>query len=208
MRAIRVQILEGIQPHGPCKRIQRIALQLRIPANHRFSELFTPHQHRFQVILSPHRGAQIAQLQLHRIAALRLAYHLRHSAERQVFLLRREANRPRIADQQHLRRRHFQRERRHAPLLAVGTVAIVGEQHAAQALREALAHAELANGALRGRGGLHGERSEALTNAGEVSGARNVEPEGAFEGRRGGIAATVVGLDGKGEMEKRWCSGD
>ena len=65
LRAIRVQILEGIQPRRPRQRINRIALQLRIPANHRFSVLFIPHQHRFQVVLSLRRCAQIAQLQLH-----------------------------------------------------------------------------------------------------------------------------------------------
>ena len=208
LRAIRVQILEGIQPRRPRQRINRIALQLRIPANHRFSVLFIPHQHRFQVVLSLRRCAQIAQLQLHASSRSLFPYHLRNSAERQVFLVHREANRPRIANQQHFRRRHHQRERRFAPLLAVGTIAIVGEQHAAEELREALADAELADGALRGDGGLQRERSEAMTHAGEVGSARNVEPEGAFEGRSGGIAATVVSLRGKGEMGKRWCSGE
>ena len=200
LRAIRVQILEGIQPRRPRQRINRIALQLRIPANHRFSVLFIPHQHRFQVVLPLRRCAQIAQLQLHASSRSLFPYHLRNSAERHVFLVHREANRPRIANQQ--------RERRFAPLLAVGTIAIVGEQHAAEELREALADAELANGALRGDGGLHRERSEAMAHAGEVGSARNVEPEGAFEGRSGGIAATVVSLRGKGEMGKRWCSGE
>lgn len=142
------------------------------------------------------------------IAGLFRAYDLRHAAEGHVLLVGGEADRPGVPHQQHFRRRRLQRERRLAALLAVGTGAIVGQQHASEELREALRHAEIAGGALRGGGGLKRQRSEALPHAGEVRRAGNIQPKGAFAGRGGGAAATAVRLGGKGETWKRWCSGD
>lgn len=87
---------------------------------------------------------------------------------------------------------------------------IVGEEHAAKEVSEAASYAELVDGALRGGGGLKGKGCEALEDGGEIGGAWDVEPEGAFERGGGGSTATLMDLRER-ERERgevRCCSGD
>lgn len=79
---------------------------------------------------------------------------------------------------------------------------IVGEEHAAKEVSEAASYAELVDGVLRGGGGLKGKGCEALEDGGEIGGAWDVEPEGAFERGSGGSTATLMDLRERERKER------